>query len=107
MSESGAPAGCERDSPPGRWLARLHPDGPHTMGSEGMGWRRRTIRTVEPPEAARRCVSEDTALARCHQAVGTFQHTRWSGSERTMWKKEGRTGLIRQGRRASEARRPC
>jgi|CXWK01.1.fsa_nt_gi hypothetical protein len=37
MSESGAPAGCERDSPPGRWLARLHPDGPHTVGGEGVG----------------------------------------------------------------------
>lgn len=36
MSESGVPAGCERDSPPGRWLARLHPDGPHTVVSDGV-----------------------------------------------------------------------
>lgn len=74
MSESGVPAGCERDSPPGRWLARLHPDGPHTVGGEGIGWSGKTVSTVEPPQATRRCAKEGTALARCHRAVGTFQH---------------------------------
>lgn len=50
---------------------------------------------------------EGTARARCHHAGGTVQHTRWSGWERSMWEKEGRTALIRQGRRAREARGPC
>ncbi len=78
MSESGAPAGCGRDSPPGCWLARLHPAGPHTVGSDGSRWSGRTIRTVEPPEATRRCVTDGTARARCLRAVGTFQLTGWS-----------------------------
>ena len=107
MSESGVPAGCERDSPPGRWLARLHPAGPHTAGSDEIGWSGRRLSTVEPPQATRRCAKDGTARARCHHAGGMCQHTRGSGSERYILEKEGRTGLIRQGRRASEARRPC
>ena len=107
MSESGAPAGCERDSPPGRWLARLLSGVPHTVGGEGIGWNGKRVSTVEPPQATRRCVKDGTARARCHRAGGTVQHTRGAGSERSTWKKEGRTGLIRQGRRATTARRPC
>lgn len=35
-----------------------------------MGWRRRTVRTVGPPQATRRCAKEGTARARCHRAGG-------------------------------------
>lgn len=54
--------------------------GPTPLGSDGVGWRGRTVSTVGPPQARRRCAIRGTARARCHPLVGTFQHTRWSRS---------------------------